>query len=300
MAAWTVMEQRSPVGLYQTDATGACVYVNSRWCELTGLDAEQAIGAGWAQALHPDDRERVFAAWTQAAETANPFADEYRFLHPDGTVVWVYGQATPEVGDDGAAAAFIGSVTDITERKLAEEALRESQAHLQLATDAAHVGTWQWTIATGDIRWSAPHQRMWGYEPSAAPLAYDDWARLVHPDDLPHAEWAIAQCLQCAAEYDVEYRITPLDGEKERWIRSVGRANHDRDGRAFSMLGVSFDITEQKQAALDLTFLAELSERIQSSMDADALLAEVLCATGEYFQATRCVFSESDAAKDCW
>lgn len=108
-----------PVGIFQTDASGECTYVNEAWCEITGLTAEEALGDGWAQALHPDDRERIWKEWRDAARAAEPFRSEYRFRRPDGGVRWVIGAARLVDAVNGDRPGFIGSVTDVTEQKAA-------------------------------------------------------------------------------------------------------------------------------------------------------------------------------------
>jgi PAS domain S-box-containing protein len=120
----------SPVGIFHTDAKGNCLYVNERWCEVTGLTPEQAKGEGWASALHPDDRERISDEWHSAARDKLPFRSEYRFKRPDGVTTWVFGQAV-SVRDGGEAKGYVGTITDITEAKLAEEALQARYQELQ-------------------------------------------------------------------------------------------------------------------------------------------------------------------------
>ena len=83
----------APVGIFCTDPRGNCTDVNERWCQLAGLTPAQAFGQGWQQALHPEDRGQVVTAWQQATVNNLPFHLEYRFLHPDGTVRWVQGEA---------------------------------------------------------------------------------------------------------------------------------------------------------------------------------------------------------------
>ncbi len=149
------------------------------------------------------------------------------------------------------------------EKLRGELALHESQAHLQLTTEAAQIGTWQWNIKTGELFWSALHKKLWGYQPSPGPICYETWARLLDSKDLKQAEQAIEKCLHGREEYDVEYRITPLGTSETRWIRSIGQAVFNDSREAVSMLGVSFDITERKrteellwQSAQQITLIA--------------------------------------------
>src|SRR5688572_10637968 len=81
----------APVGIFETDADGNCVFVNERWCELAGLTPDEARGKGWARALHAEDRERVFAEWYAATGAGHEFFSEYRFGTHGGRVSWLSG-----------------------------------------------------------------------------------------------------------------------------------------------------------------------------------------------------------------
>ncbi|HEY0511298.1 MAG TPA: PAS domain S-box protein [Thermoanaerobaculia bacterium] len=116
----------APVGIFMTDRDGNCLFVNECWCEMAGLSPEEARGEGWVHALHPDDRERIFHEWYAAAEAGRPFAAEYRFRTPHGTVTWLDGRAVELCDDAGNVSGYIGTLTDITERREAVEALREA------------------------------------------------------------------------------------------------------------------------------------------------------------------------------
>jgi PAS domain S-box-containing protein len=118
------LAKMSPVGIFHTDAEGNCLYVNERWRELTGLTLAEALGQGWIKAIHPDDRSRLLVEWHQAMVGNCTFASEYRFRRSDGVVTWVFGQAVPEKGLGDNIVGFIGTITDITDRKATEEALR--------------------------------------------------------------------------------------------------------------------------------------------------------------------------------
>ncbi len=115
----------SPVGIFRTDAAGHCNYVNQRWCQLTGIAEEEAWGTGWGRALHPDDRERVLAEWNRSLQKPPPFQAEYRFVRPDGTVVWVFGQAVAETDQAGKVMHFVGTITDLSDRKKMEARILE-------------------------------------------------------------------------------------------------------------------------------------------------------------------------------
>ncbi|MBE9224605.1 PAS domain S-box protein [Phormidium sp. LEGE 05292] len=116
-----------PVGVYRSDTQGYINYVNRRWCELSGLSAEQAMGKGWENVVHPEDRDRINTAWEESVHNQSIFCTEYRYQRPDGAISWVYGQAVAERAANGEIIGYIGTVTDITERKRIEQDLQEAK-----------------------------------------------------------------------------------------------------------------------------------------------------------------------------
>lgn len=113
----------APVGIFRTDAAGSVTHVSRRWTEITGTCEEEAMGRGWDQALHPDDRSALVDAWLEAAESAEPFEAEIRLVRDEGDVRWVIAEASPVPGKDGGISGYIGTITDVTERRALQERL---------------------------------------------------------------------------------------------------------------------------------------------------------------------------------
>jgi PAS domain S-box-containing protein len=129
----------SAIGIYETDAEGQCISVNKEWCKFAGISKEDALGDGWQQALHPDDREGVFALWNQHAKTNQPWSFEYRLQTPESVITWVWGTSNPIINKQGEITGYIGVNTDITKHKQAEEKQKESfQFNQQIITGAQH------------------------------------------------------------------------------------------------------------------------------------------------------------------
>lgn len=115
----------APVGIFRTDAQGKCTYVNERWCQIAGLTPESSAGDGWQQGLHPEDRDKIATEWYQSAQENRPFSLEYRFQRTDSTVTWVYGQSVAEHDVGGGVIGYVGTITDISDRKRAELTLQK-------------------------------------------------------------------------------------------------------------------------------------------------------------------------------
>ncbi|MDH5649980.1 MAG: PAS domain S-box protein, partial [Gammaproteobacteria bacterium] len=135
-ARFRTLSMHAPVGIYLTDVEGKCVYVNDKWQEMTGLSEQQAFGEGWAGALHPEDREAVFLEWKRFAKESDEFSMEYRFSKPDGEVTWVSGKAIALRDTEDNFIGYLGSITDITERKAVEEKLVAAKREADAANNA--------------------------------------------------------------------------------------------------------------------------------------------------------------------
>ncbi len=118
---YQTLAEISPVGIFHTDETGYTTYVNPSWCKISGISYEEALGNGWFNAVHKDDRETLTRGWREATETKRTSISEYRFVRSDGSIAWVLGQAIPEKNSKNEIVGYVGTTTDITERKKAEE-----------------------------------------------------------------------------------------------------------------------------------------------------------------------------------
>jgi len=126
----------APVGIFQTDAAGRCIYVNARWSQMAGMPGEVATGDGWFQAVHPADRAQVQQAWQGSLEGLRPFDQQYRFVRSDGAETWVVGRAVASLDSAGSIRGFLGTVTDVTDRHHQALALEQARAEAETAARA--------------------------------------------------------------------------------------------------------------------------------------------------------------------
>jgi PAS domain S-box-containing protein len=131
----------SPVGIFLTDTRGECTYVNARWCEMAEMPPEEAMGTGWTAAIDAEDLPGLLDEWAQAVGHSRPFSTEHRLQSRQGKVTWVLCQARPHTGPSGDLIGYVGTMSDITERKQVEEALRTNESRLRVAlTTLVHSG----------------------------------------------------------------------------------------------------------------------------------------------------------------
>ncbi|MBI4984701.1 MAG: PAS domain S-box protein, partial [Rhodocyclales bacterium] len=147
-----MLATHAPVGIYQIDAVGNCLFVNRRWSEIAGLSPEEATGQGWTRTLHPDDRNAVTALWQNAATTGSEWFMDYRYVRPDGKLVWVHGNAVPLRNGKGEVTGFLGNNLDITVRKRAEERERTRSTVAGRLADAAPLSEVLHLVAAGAER----------------------------------------------------------------------------------------------------------------------------------------------------
>ena len=163
-AQFRTIVSQAAAGVVHLDLDGRLTLVNTRFCEITGLTEAQLLGTRILDLLHPDDRERNQAAFDRLVRDGSPFDMEKRYRRPDGGTVVVSTAATPILGDDNRPAAVIAIVLDITERKRAESALRESEERLRLVMENAR----EYAILTLDLQrnvtgWNHGAERLVGF-----------------------------------------------------------------------------------------------------------------------------------------
>ncbi|WP_299309799.1 PAS domain S-box protein [uncultured Croceicoccus sp.] len=132
---FATLAHHAPAGIWCSDVDGNATYVSPGWLELAGLTNEEAMGPGWYDAIHYEDRDRVAEAWLRAVNAQERFSSEWRWLHKNGTEIWVTTAGAPQFDSDGRLTGYIGTNIDVTERKLAEERLAERESQLQIVAD---------------------------------------------------------------------------------------------------------------------------------------------------------------------
>jgi PAS domain S-box-containing protein len=130
------LSELSPVGIYLTDNHGSCLYVNKCWRIMSGLSIEEALGEGWINGLHPEDRLMVLENWNKMVTEEGKWGLEYRFQNKEGKVMWVYGVASPRRDLKNEIIGYVGVNVDITDRKETQLALKESQLLLKSSLES--------------------------------------------------------------------------------------------------------------------------------------------------------------------
>ena len=266
-------------GIWDHDLVADRVYCSPRALELLGMDpALEGFRsfAEWEQLVHfhPEDQPRRLAARAAHIAGETPFYEgEWRVRHPDGAYRWVKTRGVCTRDATGRATRMAGSVTDIEARKRNEEALRSRQKMLDLAQRAARAAAFEWRIGVGagQNRWSPDLEAMLGLAPGSYDGTFETWRTLVHLEDWPSVQAAIARASQ-SGEVAAEYRVVHRDGAM-RWLQAKGRVFFDAEGRPVRMVGFMLDVTDRRDAEAELQRQrALLDELFESAPEAVVLL----------------------------
>jgi PAS domain S-box-containing protein len=202
--------------------------------------------------VHEEDRPRVWERLQAAARGELPYDIYHRMVRKDGEVIHVHGLAEIERDETGRAVRLLGTLVDVSELWLAEEARRISEERLQRAMKAASAGSWEWNLRTDELGCSIESYRLYGFDPAGPTPTIAAWKAALHPDDVAPTEAAMRAVIDGRAdEYRVEFRVPGAPGG-ERWILSVGQCDRLPDGTPIVLSGISIDITARKRAELDL------------------------------------------------
>ena len=259
--------ENAAVGIAHVDPNGRWLIVNKRYCEIVGYTAEELAGMTFHDITHPDDIAVDLAQRQRLLSGAlSNFSMEKRYVRKDGSPIWVNLTVGSARNPNGSLDYFISVVEDITRRKEAEDErrrvearLRESEAELQLAQEAANLGRWSWDLRTRDLTWTDRCKVLFG-TPLDAPMSYGVFLSALHPDDRERIDAAVSEAIRQGKDYDVEMRTIWPDGSLH-WIASRGRVYFE-GGEPSRMVGVAFDITERKQAEEQMSFaLREVDHR---------------------------------------
>ena len=214
---------------------------------LTGLRYEDVLGAGWVQAVHPEDAPRVMALWADCLSSGAPLDIQYRIRLRKGEYRWMRARAAPRRDDEGRVVRWYGTLEDVHDRHETERELAESEERFRLAVQSARLGIWDFDTATGKRSWSAELRTMLGVSPDAEPTV-ELALSLVHPDDRDRLRVMLQGVATGAVppHFEDMLRIHRATDGALRWIRSTGwtmRCDADRSTR---IVVTFFDVTEEQ------------------------------------------------------
>jgi PAS domain S-box-containing protein len=244
----------APVGIFQADLLGNCLFVNEQCAQLMGMTETESLGKGWINAVHPDDRDQVVQEWQITIQAEQEFALEHRFLTSTGQVNWVSDSAIAIRDESGTVTGYLGTIMNITDRKAGEQKIQEQAALLEIATDA---------IVVRDLNsqvqfWNSGAETIYGW--SATEAIGQSTAQLFYPNTTlePAVENALVTVLADGSWKGELHKITKT-GQKivvaSRWTLVRDEVGHPQ-----SILSVDTDVTDKQM--LEQQFLR--AQRLES------------------------------------
>ncbi|MGP1375295.1 MAG: EAL domain-containing protein [Almyronema sp.] len=246
-AQYASLAEISPVGIFRTDAAGCCLYVNERWCQIAGLSLSEALGEGWAKGLHPADRAPVYAAWSQAAQSHQPFQLEYRFKNSEGKVTWVYGQAIAERNLAGQITGYVGTITDITAQKETATQLQQALQRLHFHFENSPLAVIEWDHNFCVQQWSKTAEIVFGWTlDEVIGKSLNDW-QFVYAADVDRVGQKARELLSRQTPHNIVYNrnYTKAGGVVDcEWYNS---ALFNEAGELISILSLAQNVTDRKR-----------------------------------------------------
>lgn len=252
-----------PVTIFRFDVDSNCTYINDYWTAMSGRTVESALGLGWVETLHPEERDRLaseWLEWSQNAQERGLYQNEGRLVHLHGESIWYYIQALAEVDANNETIGYLGVMIDITDRQQAEQKLQERETILRLFAQYAPAGI---AMFDHEMHYVMTSQR-WADDYHLGPL--ESLIGRSHYEVFPEIpeKWKQIhqRCLAGAIEKCEEDLFMRADG-KHQWIRWEIRPWHAASGEIGGIIVFSEDITERKVAEESILQLnQELQQRV--------------------------------------
>ena len=241
-----LMVESIPGLVSSTNAAGEIEIANQQLLKYVGKTLEEL--KDWHMLVHPDDVASVAVRWNCSIETGDPYDDEYRLRRADSVYRWFHVRGLPLRNKEGHIVRWYVLITDVDERKKADERVQRSEAYLAEGQRLAHTGSWAWNVRTRDAFWSEEMFRILGFDPEITKPTLSEFLAKVHPEDRQRIERK-AQMESAGVDEDAEadFRVVLADGTIKH-LHSVARLMRNEMGEVTEVVGTTMDVTDRKQA----------------------------------------------------
>ncbi len=210
------------------------------------------------------DRVKITELVSEGIREGKPWDTELRIITAKGNEVWVRAKGEADIVD-GKCIRLFGTFQDIDEKKKAELKYQKASERMAIATQAAQVGVWDYSVVDNKLVWDDNMYRLYGIRREDFSGIYEAWETAVHPEDIEDGKNAIQLAISGEKEFDTEFRVVWPSGEV-RYIKAFAVTHRDEDGRALRMVGTNWDITEKKTAEKKLKNLLDISNEQNKSL----------------------------------
>lgn len=233
---------------FEWDVVADRVVRSPEHVKILGLTEPLRFGhKQFMERIHPDDRPKFTAAIAELTPERPTGNLTYRILGSSNELAWLRSSARAFFDDQGRLLRVIGMIADVTDQKMAEEALRISEERLRLAQQAARIGTFEWNMRADVNTWTPELEAMYGLLPGAFGGTHAAFENLIHPNDRPSVRELFASSWKSGQPASAEWRVVWPDGTVH-WISGRWQTLMDETGAPSRVIGVNVDVTERKQA----------------------------------------------------
>jgi PAS domain S-box-containing protein len=255
--------EHAPFGMCVSGLDGRFKQANEAFCRMVGYSEQELVAIPWSEITHPDDRERSKQIIEQLCEGSGCVEVEKRYIHRSGNAVWARTRISLVRDSLGEPSYFVVHVEDITDRRRAEEVLRESEERFRIMADSCPAIMWVTNAEGGRQFVNRAYLEFCGA--SFEQAEGDTWQSLVHPDDLPEYVRTFQHSVREHLPFRVEVRVRRADGEW-RWLAPYAEPRLSPSGEFLGHVGLSPDITERKRAEQALQSSEEKFRQLAESI----------------------------------
>lgn len=262
-------------GVYEWRLADSRVWWSPETFPIYGVDPSrfEPTVESFAALIHPDDRDEVWRRTQDSLAQREVFVHEYRIVRPDGAVRWIANRSHIALDARGEVEGIIGVAVDITERKLAEVALRDAEARLRIATQAGNIGIWEWDVVADAVVWSDRVYALHDLQPGTFGGRAADFLELVEPADRDGVAGRLQAALRDGTGFTAEFRTVLPDGGR-RWLSTSAWIHRDARGVPTRMTGATISVDPYKRVEETLRdvdrrkdeFLATLSHELRNPL----------------------------------
>src|SRR5215469_136159 len=260
-----------------TTPTGEIELVNRRMLEYFGKTVEEISNWRTSDIVHPDHVVETIAAWTRSIQTGEVYEFENRLRRADGAYRWFHARGLALRDKEGRIVRWYYLLTDVDDRKQAEDKLRRSEAYLANAQSLTQTGTWAINPSNLDVSyWSREIYRIYGLDPDKDQPSLSTALERIDPDDRPGVDRIFKEAIRQKTGLDVQFRVVTPDGTRKH-IHTVARPVVDEAGNIVEMVGTTMDVTEQWTARTELEkAFEEIKQRTEAVRRSEGELRDVI------------------------
>jgi PAS domain S-box-containing protein len=231
-------------------SAGQIQLVNRQVLDYFGFTVEHLEHWATNDAVHPADLQSVISAWTHSIQTGSPYDIDHRLRRADGEYRWFHARGLPLLATDGNILRWYVLLTDIDDRRRAEEALKRSEAFLAEGQHLSRTGSFSWRVATDEIKWSDEMYRIFEFE-QGSPVTLERIRTRIHPEDIPSLDALIDRVREQGSNFEFEHRLQ-LPDQSVKHLHMVAHATRDPEGR-MEFIGAVQDVTQRRTSEAELS-----------------------------------------------